>query len=93
MLHEPLTGGFFAREYGAVQADMQAACFVEGLRNMGRIPLGRPELVVEGEQITSMYVSGHDHKTGMCTVYGMSLTTLCLSFRSLFLAPCTKRKP
>ncbi|KAI0485683.1 hypothetical protein F4859DRAFT_391992 [Xylaria cf. heliscus] len=68
VLNEPLTGGFFAREYGAVKDDMQAACFVDGLRNKGCAQLGY------GTQVKRMCVVGSDHKTGMCTVYTGSAT-------------------
>ncbi|KAI1751173.1 hypothetical protein F4782DRAFT_506067 [Xylaria castorea] len=67
VLHEPLTGGFFAREYGAIKDDMQAACFVDGLRNKGCIPIG------QGMQVKRMCVAGSDHKTGMCTVYAATV--------------------
>ncbi|KAI1745584.1 hypothetical protein F4680DRAFT_402719 [Xylaria scruposa] len=63
VLHEPLTGGFFAREYGAMEDDMQAACFVDGLRNKGSIPIS------PGMQVKRMCVTGSDYKTGMSTVF------------------------
>ncbi|KAI1117417.1 hypothetical protein F5Y14DRAFT_402524 [Nemania sp. NC0429] len=77
VLHEPLTGGFFAREYGAARADMHAACFAEGLRNKGCIPMRLPGW--PGQPITSMYVSGHDYRTGMCTVYAVPNETMLLA--------------
>lgn len=71
VLHEPLTGGFFAREYGAMEDDMQAACFVDGLRNKGSIPIS------PGMQVKRMCVTGSDYKTGMSTVFaGMSLAAI-----------------
>ncbi|KAI8955875.1 plasma-membrane proton-e [Xylaria longipes] len=70
VLREPLTGGFFAREYGAMKDDMQAACFVEGLRNKGCIPVG------EGMQVNHMCVAGADHKTGMYTVYAGNVASV-----------------
>ncbi|KAI1149377.1 hypothetical protein F4825DRAFT_430709 [Nemania diffusa] len=68
VLHDPLTGGFFAREYGAARDDMQAACFAEGLQNKGCISLRSEN---DGVHVTQMYVSEGDYKTGMCTVYGV----------------------
>ncbi|KAI1428517.1 hypothetical protein F5Y12DRAFT_30035 [Xylaria sp. FL1777] len=61
VLHEPLTGGFFAREYGAAKDDMQAACFVEGMRHKGCFPLLGP--------VKCMFIGGYDDKTRMCNVY------------------------
>ncbi|KAI0433279.1 plasma-membrane proton-e [Xylaria sp. FL1042] len=69
VLHEPLTGGFFAREYGAMEEDMQAACFVEGMEHKGCIPLLGPGTHDQSMQVKHMFVAGHDHKTGMCNVY------------------------
>ncbi|KAI0402169.1 hypothetical protein F4802DRAFT_387072 [Xylaria palmicola] len=78
VLHEPLTGGFFAREHGAMADDMPAASFVEGLRNKGRVPLLRPGIDAQG-QVRRMYVDGRDERTGMCTVYAVPNETTLLS--------------
>ncbi|KAI0862553.1 hypothetical protein F4860DRAFT_472379 [Xylaria cubensis] len=66
VLHEPLTGGFFAREYGAMKDDMQAACYVDGLRNKGCIPMGLP--------VKRICVVGSDYKTGISAVYAATVS-------------------
>ncbi|KAI0549561.1 hypothetical protein F4679DRAFT_546790 [Xylaria curta] len=66
VLHEPLTGGFFTREYGAMKDDMQAACFVDGLRYKGGISISKT-------QVKRMRVMGADYKTGMCIVYAATV--------------------
>ncbi|KAI0438511.1 hypothetical protein F4803DRAFT_554953 [Xylaria telfairii] len=73
VLHEPLTGGFFAREYGAMKDDMQAACFVDGLTNKGTISLSHPGAETHGWQVKRMCVAGDDHKTGLCPVLNQHL--------------------
>ncbi|KAI0422394.1 plasma-membrane proton-e [Xylaria grammica] len=69
VLHEPLTGGFFAREYGAVKDDMRGSCFAEGLTNKGCILLAQLGVGSPVTQVKRMFIGGHDYKTGMCTVY------------------------
>ncbi|GAP87953.1 putative myocyte-specific enhancer factor 2d [Rosellinia necatrix] len=68
-LREPLTGGFFAREHGAVDGDMQAACFVEGLNRKGCIQLLPLRRDGSGMRVECMYIGGYDGGTGMCTAY------------------------
>ncbi|KAH8159172.1 hypothetical protein CIB48_g9071 [Xylaria polymorpha] len=79
VLREPLTGGFFAREYGAMKDDMQAACFVEGLTNKGTISLFHPDVDSSGWQVKRMCVAGADYKTGLCPVYALLNDHLLLS--------------
>ncbi|KAI1353297.1 hypothetical protein F5Y01DRAFT_277530 [Xylaria sp. FL0043] len=79
VLHEPLTGGFFAREYGAMEDDMQAACFVEGLKHKGCIPLLGPGAHDQTMQVKHMFIAGHDRKTGMCNVYAAPTEDILLS--------------
>ncbi|KAI2641946.1 hypothetical protein GGS21DRAFT_500477 [Xylaria nigripes] len=67
VLSDPLTGGFFAREYGAMKSDMQATCFVQGLKNKGTVPL----LMGRGLEITDMYIGGQDRRTGLCAAYSV----------------------
>ncbi|TGJ86070.1 hypothetical protein E0Z10_g2683 [Xylaria hypoxylon] len=74
VLHEPLTGGFFAREHGAMEDDMQATCFVEGLRQKGCVSVGSPVM-----QVKRMFIGGYDYKTGMCTVHAVPNETMLLS--------------
>ncbi|KAI1127316.1 hypothetical protein F5Y10DRAFT_243036 [Nemania abortiva] len=63
VLHDPLTGGFFAREYGAMRDDMQAACFAKGLQNKGCARMN------DHGCVRRMYIDGQADKTGMCTAY------------------------
>ncbi|KAI0914494.1 hypothetical protein F4823DRAFT_572068 [Ustulina deusta] len=79
VLHEPLMGGFFAREYGAMEDDMQAACFVDGLRHKGCIPLLGPGVHGPAMQVKRMFIGGYDHRTGMCNVYAAPNEILFLS--------------
>ncbi|KAI1179659.1 hypothetical protein F4777DRAFT_441258 [Nemania sp. FL0916] len=80
VLREPLTGGFFAREHGAVADDMEAACFVAGLRNKGRISLVAPRIgTARGSLVRHFYVGGQDNETGLCTVFGLSDACTLLS--------------
>ncbi|KAI8630901.1 hypothetical protein F5Y19DRAFT_38786 [Xylariaceae sp. FL1651] len=81
VLNEPLTGGFFAREYGAMKSDMQTACFAEGLRHKGYVSLSPLPTEREGlgQQIKHMYVDGQDYRTGMCTVYATFDENMLLS--------------
>ncbi|KAI0518422.1 hypothetical protein F5B22DRAFT_599122 [Xylaria bambusicola] len=71
VLHDPLTGGFFAREYGAVKDDMQAACFADGLRHKGALQL-LPLAAWNDRRdsfISRMLITGYDYKTGLCNLY------------------------
>ncbi|KAI1311697.1 hypothetical protein F5Y03DRAFT_286406 [Xylaria venustula] len=70
VLCEPLMGGFFAREYGATEDDMQAACFAEGLRHKGCISLRG--LHNDSTVVKHMFINGRDDKTGLCNVYASS---------------------
>jgi hypothetical protein len=94
VLHEPLTGGFFAREYGAADDAMQAACFVKSLHNKGRISLLREgRLAGQIAQIRCMYIGAHDYKTGMCIAYvGMYVSNRLDTFLSFFLPLATYTK-
>ncbi|KAI0449821.1 hypothetical protein F5B21DRAFT_508811 [Xylaria acuta] len=79
VLHEPLTGGFFAREYGAAKDDMQTACFAEGLRNKGCISLCHPGVDGDGWPAKHMCVAAADYKTGLCPVYAVLNEYMLLS--------------
>ncbi|GAW22110.1 hypothetical protein ANO14919_116450 [Xylariales sp. No.14919] len=79
VLHEPLTGGFFAREYGAAKDDMRGSCFAEGLTNKGCILLAQLGVGSPVTQVKRMFIGGHDYKTGMCTVYAAPNDTMLLS--------------
>ncbi|KAI0974843.1 hypothetical protein F4678DRAFT_421046 [Xylaria arbuscula] len=68
VLREPLMGGFFAREYGAAEDDMQAACFAQGLRHKGCISF-LPNSYDNPTEVKHMFISGRDDKTGLCNVY------------------------
>ncbi|KAI1323827.1 hypothetical protein F5Y16DRAFT_382687 [Xylariaceae sp. FL0255] len=80
VLNDALTGGFFARECGAMSDDMQAACFARGLRDEGSVSLAMPSSRPEwegtssgfGPQVRRMYVDGQDQRTGMCAVLATS---------------------
>ncbi|KAI3327630.1 hypothetical protein HD806DRAFT_328652 [Xylariaceae sp. AK1471] len=74
-LNEPLMGGFFAREYGAMKSDMQTACFVEGMRYKGCASVFPQGEVGQVPQVKRMYV-GQDPRTGMCIVYAANETTI-----------------
>jgi hypothetical protein len=90
VFNDPLTGGFFAREYGAVESDMQTACFIEGLRDKGSVEMSGGGPATDRIQVDHMYVGGQDYRTGMCTAYvGMSF---CLFFVSLFLGAIPEDK-
>ncbi|KAI0536885.1 hypothetical protein GGR58DRAFT_473648 [Xylaria digitata] len=79
VLYEPLTGGFFAREYGSMKDDMQAACFVDGLRSKGCVSLTQPGMDGIVGQVKHMFIDGDDYKTGMCTVHAVPNETMLLS--------------
>jgi hypothetical protein len=81
VLHEPLMGGFLARECGAMESDMQTACFVEGLGYKGCTSVFSQDTNGQAPQVKCMYV-GQDARTGMCIVYaGKSVMSLTVPFR------------
>ncbi|KAI0198704.1 hypothetical protein F4808DRAFT_434827 [Astrocystis sublimbata] len=69
LLCDPPTGGFFAREYGAHKHDMQTSCFVDGLRNKGRIPIYHDQT----SQVQHMCVASSDNETGLCVLYAVTV--------------------
>ncbi|KAI1825100.1 hypothetical protein F4861DRAFT_503106 [Xylaria intraflava] len=87
VLNEPLTGGFFAREYGVLEADVQVASFALGLRDIGSAHLVDPRPYRPGTesrsplmQVTRMYVGGQDYRTGMCTVHAAVGSSLLFTY-------------
>ncbi|KAI1364216.1 hypothetical protein F5Y08DRAFT_218136 [Xylaria arbuscula] len=81
VLHDPLTGGFLAREYGAHEDDMQAACFASGLIHKGCMPLkmGGIGPHANSETARRMLVVGYDYKTGLCNAYAAMSENLFLA--------------
>ncbi|KAJ2973676.1 hypothetical protein NUW58_g8880 [Xylaria curta] len=73
VLNDAVTGGFFAREYGAMKDDMQAACFAAGLVDKGHVPLVRGRN--REMQVKHICAVGSDYKTGLCPVYAGTLPT------------------